>query len=188
MKQKKVVPNRFTESKTVFVYGTLLERLSNHGWLYSDRAQPPTKLVLPEQDTFEAEGFVMYPASDTFPFAYPISVDGADGTIKGELYEVSANTMAQLDILEGYQPLKEAEALTLSDADFAKEYPDGVTCAPDSLYDRKKITVAGREAIIYFMHAEQLTHFNLDTRSPVANGDWRGHMITKLNEYVESIK
>lgn len=71
---------------TVFVYGTLLKGQKNHNFfLWNSEYIGKAKV----------EGFNMYDIG-----AFPGIVPG-DGTVKGELYEVSKGTLSDLDYLEG---------------------------------------------------------------------------------------
>ncbi|MCB9532025.1 MAG: gamma-glutamylcyclotransferase [Myxococcales bacterium] len=70
----------------VFVYGTLLPGLPNHGWLRGARSLGPA--------TTE-RSFALYDLGH-----YPAAVTGGDAALRGEVFEVDAAGLARLDILE----------------------------------------------------------------------------------------
>lgn len=119
----------------VMVYGTLREGGGNHAFLESAvRLQ-----------NLELAGFRMV-SLGAFPAVHPAS---EANTIQTELYEVDANTFAQLDQLEGYP----------------------------SFYDRKQIAVeldngARLSAWLYIMAAEKLV-----SRPALTGGDWLAHQV-----------
>jgi gamma-glutamylcyclotransferase (GGCT)/AIG2-like uncharacterized protein YtfP len=164
-KQKQVVLP-FAEPQLVFVYGSLLDRLSNNGWLYMD---DQTQHYVPEggeKETFTIEGFDMYPINEHFPFNYPFCVEG-EGTVQAELYKVSPLTMYYLDHLEGYEPANPAK----------------------SMYDRKVVkSVEGVEAIMYFMRPDQTTKRDTRPALKIQHGNWRQFMVERISAYVEGIK
>lgn len=72
----------------VFVYGTLKTGLSNHGWLRGQRLLGRA-VTEPRYRMFDLGG-------------YPGLVESADGLpIEGEVWEVEAAALAQLNVLEG---------------------------------------------------------------------------------------
>ena len=72
----------------VFVYGTLKSGLSNHGWLRGQKLLATTKTAACYR-MFDLGG-------------YPGMVESAQGlAIQGEVWEVDAAALQQLDVLEG---------------------------------------------------------------------------------------
>lgn len=166
MRTKEQIKLPFTTPQRVFVYGSLLENLSNHGWLFVD---DQTQRYIPEggkKKTFTVEGFDMYPISNSFPYSYPFCVEG-EGSVEVELYEVSPMTMYYLDQLEGFRPDKPHK----------------------SMYDRKVVRCTdGIEAIMYFMRPDQADKRDMKPHMKIEHGDWRRFMVEKLSAYVETIK
>lgn len=70
----------------IFVYGTLMKEMSNHDCYLSK-----SKFL----GNAEIEGFIMYDLG-----SYP-GIVGGIGRIKGEIYEVSEETLKRIDLLEG---------------------------------------------------------------------------------------
>lgn len=70
----------------VFVYGTLLTGLPNHGWLRGARSlgRATTEPV-----------FALYDLG-----RYPAALTGGDTALQGEVFDVDAAGLARLDILE----------------------------------------------------------------------------------------
>lgn len=168
MKAKKEIVLPVSEPQLVFVYGSLLEKLSNNGWLYVDEHNP-TEHYVPEtgdKDTFTIEGFDMYPINNYFPYSYPFCVEG-EGSVQAELYRVSPLTMYYLDQLEGFDPAKPHK----------------------SLYSRKKVkSTEGIEGIMYYMTPAQADTKAMRPHDKIEHGDWRRFMVEKLSAYVEQIK
>lgn len=73
-------------TQNVFVYGSLMSGLGNHGWL---NGTPLTGA------TSTKPGFTMVTLG-----AFPGVVEHGNGIVKGELYDVDAITMQMLDQLE----------------------------------------------------------------------------------------
>jgi len=77
---------------TIFVYGTLLSGCPNHYLL---------RRALSGPQPAEVEGFALYQVDVDYPGAVP-----APGCkIKGEIYRVDGELLAELDELEDYDPL-----------------------------------------------------------------------------------
>lgn len=83
----------------VFVYGTLRRGQPNHGWLEGARWLGAAQL----------DGVELH---DLGPF--PMAVPG-EGCIHGEVYGVSAEGLAHLDVLEGYPRLYDRRQMALRD-------------------------------------------------------------------------
>ena len=73
--------------RIVFVYGTLQFNFRNHGVL--------------ENSPFHGQGVLSGYALYHLPQGYPGIVVDPNGKVRGELYEVSASTLAELDRFEG---------------------------------------------------------------------------------------
>jgi len=73
----------------VFVYGSLLSKLSNH------RVLGDSKMITKDS----INGFTMYSLG---PFPALVLNENSSVEISGEVYEVDSNTMTRLDNLEGY--------------------------------------------------------------------------------------
>lgn len=154
-KQKEIVLP-FKEPQLVFVYGSLLENLSNHGWLFMDEE---TQRFVPsnsEKETFTVQGFDMYPINNHFPYSYPFCVEG-EGEIEAELYKVSPLTMYYLDQLEGHDPEKPHK----------------------SMYSRKivKSVEHGIEGIMYYMNGAQADKKDMKPEAKIQHGNWRKFMV-----------
>lgn len=54
--------------------------------------------------------------------AYPAMAPGGDQAVAGELYSVSAETLARLDRLEGHPTFYRREGIPLEDGSFAEAY------------------------------------------------------------------
>lgn len=78
--------NEYLSTYTVFVYGTLLQGERNHNFYLSESSYSGKAHIT---------GFDMYDIG-YFPGIVP-----GDGVIKGELYDVSKETLSDLDYLEG---------------------------------------------------------------------------------------
>lgn len=123
------------ETNIIFVYGTLMQGMRNHLYLEKE------KFLGVSQTKPEYE--LVYNGS--IPAARP-----GNESIKGELYEVSDETLKSLDVLEEVN---------------------------SSLYDRKEVEVdlpdgkaGGKQAIIY-LGGERM--FASDTWEHVPDGDYR---------------
>lgn len=92
----------------VFVYGTLLAGEPNHGLLAGATALGSARTV------------PGYRLQDLGPF--PAMVEAGSGAVVGELYEVSAATLAALDRLEGVPDLYRRVAVKLSSGEVAQTY------------------------------------------------------------------
>ena len=77
--------NEYFRKRNVFVYGTLMKGQTNHSYLKNSKCCGSATV----------EGYDMYDCG-----WYPAIVDG-DSLIVGELYEVSADDMPSIDMLEG---------------------------------------------------------------------------------------
>lgn len=97
----------------VFVYGTLLKGLERHQTLRNSHFLGPALL----------SGACLYDLG-----AYPGAVLGA-GEITGELYEVSAEVLAALDVIEEYQPNAPEESLYLRQKLPVRLFANGETVA-----------------------------------------------------------
>lgn len=100
----------------VFVYGTLLKGLERHQALKNSHFLGPALL----------SGACLYDLG-----AYPGAVLGA-GEIAGELYEVSAETLAALDVIEQYQPSAQEDSLYLRQKLPVRLFANGETVAADT--------------------------------------------------------
>ncbi len=134
---------------TLFVYGTLRPGGSNHGLL---------ERVVSHMELAHADGLALY-AGRGFPYAAPDSTPGAriTGTlcaIKGRAW---INTLSRLDMLEGYQPDREAASHYLR-----RRLP--VTTADDRT----------TEASIYLAGPR----VNLSPLLRIPGGDWLHHPTT----------
>lgn len=78
--------NNYLSAYTVFVYGTLLQGERNHDFFLSESSYSGKAHI---------NGFDMYDIG-YFPGIVP-----SDGMIKGELYDISKDTLSDLDYLEG---------------------------------------------------------------------------------------
>lgn len=129
----------------VFVYGTLLSGFSNHGRLQ----HPSTKFL--GNHTIKGS---MYGCG------VPIIDVMDEGTIHGELYQISPETLLSLDRLEGY-------------------YPGMEHCG----YDRVVVkTHSGIETYVYAMTSKE--HFSKSTRRDgprIESGDFRLERENKRN-------
>jgi len=125
----------------VFVYGSLLKGLGNHRLLADST-------FLGEDNT--KPEFLMVDLG-----WFPGIIEDIDGvSIKGEVYEVSNDTLSWLDSLEGYRP---------SSPSFG-------------LYNRKQIDTKFGKALVYiYNHSGKV--FTSDKL--VKDGDWRSHYQNK---------
>jgi gamma-glutamylcyclotransferase (GGCT)/AIG2-like uncharacterized protein YtfP len=73
----------------VFVYGTLRKGESNHHYLQGG--------VLIEDGVW-AKGYTMYDL-----IAYPCAIPTQEGQIKGEIWQIDENCLAEIDKLEGIE-------------------------------------------------------------------------------------
>ena len=89
------------ERVSVFVYGTLMREEYNHGLLAGDR-------FLGEAATTPEFTLVNLGA-------YPALIDDGTTSVKGEVYEVEAMTLAALDRLEGHPIYYRRRMITLAD-------------------------------------------------------------------------
>lgn len=123
----------------VFVYGSLLSGMGNNGLLRSSKYLGKAT-TSPEFQMLDIGWF-------------PGVVEDPSGiAIHGEVYEVSDETLARLDRLEG----------------FRSHDPE------NGLYNRKTIETPFGEAIIYIYN----NHLSRD-KNFVTNGDWRTHYNRK---------
>jgi gamma-glutamylaminecyclotransferase len=124
----------------VFVYGSLLKGCGNHSLLGDSRLLGVTRTP---------KGFDMFDLG-----VFPGTIPGL-GTVTGEVYEVSDETLRRLDRLEGYN-----------------------STAPDSgLYNRIEIDTEFGKSYIYIYNNTYGRKMN-----PVENGDWRTHYTKKFNK------
>jgi gamma-glutamylaminecyclotransferase len=103
----------------VFVYGSLRSGESNHRYLATARPLGPSAT---------SPGFTLY---DLGPYA-AIARTG-EGSVTGELYEVDAPALAELDRLEGHPTFYRRQPITLADGEEAEAYvqrPDQVRGKP----------------------------------------------------------
>lgn len=82
----------------VFVYGTLMQNQSNHGFLKGQKYL----------GRYIVDGLVLYQVT---PY-YPGVVAEAGKKVSGELYEVNSATMNKLDALEGEGVLYKRKEMT----------------------------------------------------------------------------
>lgn len=97
-----------TGGARLFVYGTLLRGEANHGWLRGSRCLGAAST----EPGFELANLGPYPAM----------VAAGRGRVRGELYEVSAATLAALDELEEHPHLFERHVILLADGEPAFAY------------------------------------------------------------------
>lgn len=116
------------ETKIIFVYGTLMKGMRNHIYLEKEKFLGVSQ-TKPEYEL-------------VFNGSIPAARSGGE-SIKGELYEVSEETLKSLDVLEEVD---------------------------SNLYDRKEIEIDGKIAIIY-LGGERM--FASDTWEHVPDGDYR---------------
>jgi gamma-glutamylaminecyclotransferase len=103
----------------VFVYGSLRSGESNHRYLATARPLGPATT---------ARGYALYDYGQ-----YAAIVREGEGAVSGELYEVDAPTLAELDRLEGHPSFYRRQSVTLSDGEEAEAYvqrPDQVRGKP----------------------------------------------------------
>ena len=93
--------------ETVFVYGSLKRGFQNHGLVVNSVALGEATTKLP---------YVML-RGPGFPFLLQQHQQCAAKVVKGELYAVTPDTLAQLDALEGHPHFYEREPIELIDAD-----------------------------------------------------------------------
>lgn len=128
----------------VFVYGTLLQGLERHEALEQSQFLGPALL----------SGACLYDLG-----AYPGAVLGA-GEITGELYEVSAEVLATLDVIERYQP----------------------NAPQDSLYLRQKLPTrlfANGETVMAYTY---LYNGDMSQASLIEFEDYRRYRLKQTNE------
>jgi len=92
----------------VFVYGTLMQGEANHRLLADAQ-------FLGEART--APGFTLHDLG-----AFPAMVPGSGQAVEGEVYAVSAETLARLDRLEGHPRFYCRALITLDDGSVAQAY------------------------------------------------------------------
>jgi gamma-glutamylcyclotransferase (GGCT)/AIG2-like uncharacterized protein YtfP len=97
--------------ETIFVYGTL-----KRGQLRANVLADTNSKFLGEAKT--AAEFTLF---DTLR-GYPALLHRGDTSVKGELYEVTAETLAELDLIEGHPNLYKRERLKLADGQMAWVY------------------------------------------------------------------
>ncbi|UCZ55140.1 gamma-glutamylcyclotransferase [Bacillus shivajii] len=129
------------ERQYVFVYGTLRKHCRNHNCLQG------AKLV---SEQTRVQGQLV----DTGA-GYPALLLDTDGMVYGELYEIDHSILQTLDVLEGYDELR-----------------DG------NLYERCKQTVftdmGEYEAIVYYMNEKNHHSF-----TEIECGDWKRYLFEK---------
>lgn len=112
----------------VFVYGTLKKGFGNHRYLESSKFLGRVQV---RGNMYSLGGF-------------PVVVLTGKGTVHGEIYEVSKETLANLDRLEGYP----------------------------SFYNRKQVVTSnGMLAWVYHMSNEKVKD-HYPNSPPVKGGDW----------------
>ena len=125
----------------VFVYGSLLPSLPNHDLYLS------TSTLLGSTTTATAD-YLLVDSRNNFPYALD-NVQESTVKLVGMLYEVSDETLARLDMLEGHP----------------------------NFYRRKKIALAdGSDAIAYLLHDESTRKsiaLDTDRYKRVEDGDWK---------------
>ncbi len=123
----------------VAVYGSLMQGLHNHNYLEDSKLK----------GSFVTEPIYTLVDLGSFPGLY----ENGTTSINMEVYEVDEHTLANLDILEGYD-----------------ETNDDL-----SMYIRTSISTPFGIAFIY------LYNDNIENKKPILSGDWREHLMFKKN-------
>jgi len=104
-------------SNVVFVYGTLLREIGRASVL--------------DDSTFL--GLAVITAS-LYDLGYYPGIKDGKGTVVGELYEVSPETLQHLDSIEGYHARDEESSLYVRREVSARRLGDGSTCTAHAYY------------------------------------------------------
>jgi len=135
-----------TNATLVFVYGSLMEGFGNHDILTRNGAH----LV----GDYRFVGGLMVSLG-----AFPAVVTSQEGIVHGELYEVDANGLRDLDRLEGFNP----------------------DAPKDSMYIRRNVEIRPEDsdeivrAEIYLWNSPR----SIDYNDIVQSGDWRVRPLTE---------
>ena len=154
-------------SHKIFVYGSLLSNLGNHQVLLS--LKPQVRLISDNcitTDKFYLTGL----KSNEYPYlsAVPLRADQVASQIKGELYEVTAEALAELDDFEDH-PIEYLRSLiTVSDLSSA------------TLEEPGNAKAASLEANVYMLRNQlriEEARAAFDKKFVIVHdGDWKSHL------------